>query len=393
MRPPTAPELTLLVEAMTPWHAPATDFRDWDATRWERVLAAADWHRLAPVLFDRLRDNHAVPPGVRTQLEERYLANVARNMYMRRTLDNVLQALDAAGVPALPLKGAALIEMVYSDAGLREMFDLDLLVPRPQLAVAEAAVATLGFRDDPVAYGSEHLPRSLRAPDHHEPGLVSADGFTAVELHHHIAISGEGNGLAIGDVWRRARAAGTFELSPAPDDLLLHVALHYTRSRLAGRTAGALAQVCDMAMLAQRGQVDWERLVASACAYSLETRLFLALGSAAELGAPVPAEVVAALRPDGADASILDRFLALRVLRTSEHEVLRPLRRMVVPRRSRLGLLRRASSDAWLALPGAYVRRTRDQTPRVLGLFRRPLAETISDYRLSGELSTLEHRN
>ena len=388
-----APELSLLLTSLSSGRTASVDHSHWDAAQWERALVAADWHRLAPLLFRLLGDDSTVPRDVRARLEARYLANVARNMFLRDALRAVLDALHAASIPAIPLKGGVLMDTVYPDAGLRELWDLDVLVPRDQLAAAEAAVTALGFSDDPSAYDREHTPRPLRAADHHQPGLVSADGLTAVELHHHITIRGEGRAFPIDDVWRRARPAAPFALASAPDDLLLHVAIHFTRNRLAGKTAGALAQIQDVNLVVEGHDIDWERFVASTHSYGLEMRAFLALISAAELGAAIPRKVLVALRPHGLEPSIVPRFLALRVLRADEHQALRPFRHIVLPRRHRLAAGWSIGADAWPSLARAYVRRVRRQTPQLLDVLRRPLAETISDHRLSGQISTLENRN
>jgi hypothetical protein len=391
VHPRSAPELSLLLDAIVPSRPAAVDPRTWDLRQWERGLAAAEWHRLSPVLFRHLGADDA-PPAVRARLEESYLANVARNMFLRETIRGVFDTLHTAGVPAIPLKGAILIETVYRDPGLREMWDIDVLVPHDQLAAAERALAAIGFREDPRASKREHLPRGLRAADHHEPALVSTEGLTAVELHHHVAIRGEGEAFDIGEFWTRARPASGFALAPATDDLLLHLALHFTRNRLVGRTAGALAQLCDIVWLVNSLDVDWQRFVTSARSYSLATRIFLALVAAAELAACIPDDVLAELRPARLEQSIVDNFLRLRVLRADEHGTLRPLRRIVLPPRDRLAAGYHAGSNAWPSLARAYVSRARGTTPQVLSAFKRPLLETIRDYRLSGQISTLENR-
>jgi hypothetical protein len=56
----------------------------------------------------------------------------------------VVDALHAAGIPALLLKGAALVETVYPDPAQREMLDLDILVPGEQLDEASSVLTPLG---------------------------------------------------------------------------------------------------------------------------------------------------------------------------------------------------------------------------------------------------------
>src|SRR5262249_50628951 len=228
--------------ATVPSEPERADPHDWGRERWRRAVTAAEWHRVAPLLYCHVRAQQGVPRAVLRELEETYLANSARNLFIDAALRQALGALREADVPALLLKGAALVETVYDDPAQREMLDLDVLVPRAELRRAAAALEPLGY----AAGGSE-------AAAHHAPALIGEQRIVAVELHHHIVIGGEGRRFDIDDLWRRARPApdGT-HLLPAPADLLLHVCLHFTRNRLGGShgrrsTGGALSPIPDIA--------------------------------------------------------------------------------------------------------------------------------------------------
>ena len=131
------------------------------------------------------------------------------------------------------------------------MFDLDILVPVPQQAQAHAALALLGYVAQESGNGAGHLEPAM----HHGTPLVSREQLLAVELHHHVTIPGEGDPFDIADFWDRSRpSAQPGCLLPSPEDLLLHVCLHFTRNRLGGNyfnrySGGALAQLCDVARL------------------------------------------------------------------------------------------------------------------------------------------------
>jgi hypothetical protein len=389
------PEYAVLVAAMRPGAAavavPA-------GTDWPRTLRAAEWHRLTALLAQRLAGRPELPADVRDALALHYLASVARSAFLRAALDEALAALTAAGVPAMLLKGAALTRGVYPDAAVREMLDLDLLVPAGALDAANAALAGLGYRRPPGSGEEEHTQGWLRAHHHHDPALVDARALTAIELHHHVAMKDERRHFDVADVWARARPlpGAPAHLLPAPEDLLLHAGFHFTRNRLGGSheragSGGALGQLADLAWIVDREAVDWEALAAATRAYRLGPRLFLALFAAREVGLAIPEEGLAALRPEGFDARIGRRLVALRVLRSGRKLPVRSLRWMAAPPRDVLVQGWDADPAAPGSLTRAYVRRARAQLPLARAALGRPWS-VVHDYRLNGQIHALEHR-
>jgi len=387
---PTSPVYAVLLDALTPGSHGAGPAPVLNRRGWSDAVAAAEWHRLAPLLHRHLGPAGAAPTAVLDRLQQAYLENAARNLFVAASLRAALEALGAAGVRAIMLKGAALIESVYPDPAMRELLDLDLLVEPGGLNAARAALAPLGYRPE-TATG---LPDD-RSGHHHEPALVSDRALVAIELHHHIAMTDEGGRFDLGGIWERARGDGA-QLLPAPEDLLLHVALHFTRNRLGGSaergsSAGALAQIGDMAWIIDVEPVDWDVLAATARACGIEARVFLALFAAAEVGVAVPDEVLGDLRPAGFDPRVGRRLVALRVLRTGRQLPVRRLRWIVAPGREALSRGWAADTTAPRSVAAAYARRAAAQAPLVRSALRRPRS-LVQDYRLNAQIAALEAR-
>jgi hypothetical protein len=390
-----SPEYDLLLDAIAPLSAARTDHRLWGSERWGQTLQAADWHRLSPILFCHLEQRRDVPAAVRSALERAYLASSARSLFMVEAQERVLGALLAADVPALLLKGGALVETVYPDPAQREMLDIDILVPAEQLDQATAALAPLGYRPHRETDGTGPESTQLQPDKHHGPALVGEERLTAVELHHHITIPGEGERFDLDEMWRRARTSRRGDhLLPSPEDLLLHVSLHFTRNRLGGsygrrHTGGALAQICDIARIVEREPVDWELLTSAARSYGLQTRVFLALFAAHELGVPIPQARLAELAPAGFDRGLGRRMVALRVLRAGDHPPVRTLRWMFAPSREVLSRGWNADSTAPSSLARAYMRRAKANAPLARSALRQPRM-FFQDRRLNEQIRALE---
>ena len=395
---PTA-EYALVLDAIAPLAQERVDYHDWDEQRWGRTLQIADWHRLSPMLFCHLQPRQDAPAAVHSALERVYLANAARSMFMTTALRRVIDALHEVGIPAMLLKGAAMLETVYPDPAQREMLDLDILVPADRLQAAAAALGRLGYGPQAANGHGPGATMAMQLPvdQHHAPALVGNEQLLAVELHRHIAIAGEGQRFEIDGLWRRARPSGRgVHLLPSPEDLLLHVCLHFTRNRLGGsyrrrHTGGALGQICDIARIVEHERVDWSALAARARRHGLEARIFLGLFAARHLGVPVSRDALLELEPPGFDPILGRRLVALRVLRSGDHLPVRTLRWMFAPSREVLSHGWNADPTATMSLARAYMRRARANVPLARSALRRPW-QFVQDQRLNDQIRALEER-
>ena len=391
-----SPEYALLLAAIAPAHDARREDLHWDEARWDRVLRLAAWHRLSPMLYRHLRSRHVAPPRIVDALEETYFSNAARNLFVGEALRRVLEALSSADAPAMLLKGAALVESLYPDPALREMLDLDILVPQARLDAANAALAAIGYRPASPLHSERDTPAWTRVHHHHDPALVDEHRIAAVELHHHVAMAQERRHFDISGMWERAQpvAGPPPHLLPSREDLLLHVCLHFTRSRLAGSyrlggSGGALAQLCDIAWIIGREPPDWAALVVAARSYGVDARVFLALFAAHELGIVNARPALRAMCPPGFDPRVGRRLVRLRVLRGSRGFPVRRLSWLVAPSREVLARGWQGDPADPLSLARAYVRRARARAPLARAALRHPWS-VVQNYRLNGEIASLE---
>src|SRR5262245_54856896 len=103
---------------------------------WQLLLALAGVQRVRGILYHRLKSRGCesmIPQELVLALNEAYRHNALRNLVLYRELNRIVTALQARRIPVIVLKGAFLASVVYGNLGLREMNDLDLLVPVPDL--------------------------------------------------------------------------------------------------------------------------------------------------------------------------------------------------------------------------------------------------------------------
>ena len=331
---------------------------------WPLVLELASWHRLSGLLFHNLRQsefNNRVPQWVMQDLEEVYYGNFARNLYYQAELGKVLQALQAEGVPAIVLKGAALAEAVYQDIGLRPMVDLDIMVQEGHIDRADSSTQRLGF----LPRESPEKQKRMRETHRHYPALVSPDQMVPIEIHRHIVESDSPFHFDLAGFWTRAHGAtiaGMQALALAPEDQLTHLCLNCFLDRKY-RSSGALGQLCDISetILHYSDTLDWDLFNHEAQRHNLAGPIYCILHTVRELtGTAPPGNVLKALEPESFSAGMAQRFIEKRVLRASQWvplEFVRPRKnpwRRVFPEHSylaqRYGWSGSSRSIFWLYL-------------------------------------------
>lgn len=114
---------------------------------WAEVIRAARAQGLAPVLSGSIQRLHIDAPKVtQAQLREALLNNTARNLQVLKHFGVLAGALQAQGLPFVPLKGVYLCSNVYENLGERTLWDVDLLVPAAELERALGLIETTGYR-------------------------------------------------------------------------------------------------------------------------------------------------------------------------------------------------------------------------------------------------------
>jgi hypothetical protein len=274
--------------------------------QWNFLADEATRHHLRGVTYRRLADSpfaDRVPGPVRERLRSFFLETAGRNAVLFRQTGQMVQELTARGIPVMLLKGLHLSRFVYAEPALRSMADVDIMVPRHQLAEAEEIFLDRGFGP---------LPRPDVAQwsrwNHHLDKLVR-DGAPVMELHWHIQRPGAPFRIEIDGLWQRSQE-GVLEGAPvhllSPEDLLLHLALHTSYQHRFKRAA--LKGLVDVATVigADEG-LDWAVVVERAAAWQASGYLYTTLRLAADLiAAPVPREALQALPHTAADEEIVE---------------------------------------------------------------------------------------
>jgi hypothetical protein len=140
-------------------------------------------------------------------------------------MEQVADAFAAGGVSFLLLKGGALELLAPRAPAVRVTADLDVLVPRGEMARCEGLLVAAGFRPRYAAHVEE-----FRRHSHHAVPYVSGPGLGTVEIHETLSGRGAPARLPVEPLWERSLRIRQGEREwrvPCLEELALHTCIHY----------------------------------------------------------------------------------------------------------------------------------------------------------------------
>ena len=231
-----------------------------DGVDWAQFGRQATAHSMvAPVhRWLSVRPDLDVPAGVAEPLEDRARRATYTSLDMVRTLHRVFAVLEAADVRAVPYKGPTLRAAVHDDVTFREAADVDVLVPRPDVRAARAALLAAEFRPR-NEFDDLALRTHVRGARHTS---VVSDSGVRVELHWRATVGQFPFPVDFERLWARRESievGGERLPTMRPTDHLALLSVHGNRHCWRG-----LCWLCDFAAAVRTFDVDWEQLLASA---------------------------------------------------------------------------------------------------------------------------------
>jgi hypothetical protein len=188
------------------------------AAEGEALVAKAIDQKVVGLVYQSLQSLPAgtVPEAVLTPLRAASQQAARFNLALVKELKTILAALNNAAIPVIVLKGAYLAQAVYPQLHLRQMRDIDLLVPQERVLEAYAIIEDLGYGS---LYGTITL--GPLEEGHHLTPLRKAPGLPLVELHWTLCDADEAGNFNLAELWQRAQPitlTGEPALAMAPEE-------------------------------------------------------------------------------------------------------------------------------------------------------------------------------
>lgn len=272
---------------------------------WDYVLENALKNGTSSLLYrnlGKINDDGAVPGWVIKKLKDVYFDITAKNIVLLEELGKVLKKFDEDKISVIMLKGAALLENIYQDIGLRPMDDIDILIRKEQFQEIDKCLRELGYfspdnwSDYMDISPSQYLNSIL---------YIKGQGKISIILHLHwhiintiVPVYSYGT-IDMDRFWKEARQvtiAGVKSLVMAPHHLLIHLSEHilkhsYDRSIL-------FCDIFEVINCYSNNGLDWELLIQDTVEFNLNKPVYYGLYFTSKfLDAEIPESVLVRLKP------------------------------------------------------------------------------------------------
>lgn len=326
----------------------------------EGVVAIVDWH----LQRDAAEGDSAVPPAVRQAFASAARDAALLSMLFQAECMTVLQALAAAGIPGLLLKGNALAYWAYPQPHWRQCNDVDLLV------ASRGAAETLAESLRQRGYERSETSGELVAYELMCRRRITEELQPEIDIHWRLANSAlfadafTFNELMAGSIPLPGLGPNARGLGP------VHACIHACVHRALNLSVGlpdSLKWLYDIELMVRTfDPAQWGRLVALSTGRGLAGPVLSALEAAAlAFDRDLPADVTAALvRAQGAEKLDTSRLADWRYMQRMTAKALPTLRlqvewawQRVFPSKAYMRYLYRADTRNYLILLGMRLRK------------------------------------
>ncbi len=268
---------------------------------WGVLLELAERHGVLPLLHQTLSTMpDCIPSAEMNALEQAYLANLHKALFLSRELIRILDSLQSRNIQVLPYKGLALAETIYKDIALRQAGDIDLLIRPDDLPRIRGAAQELGYVGH-SCFSAAQERAFLKSG--YELAFDGPAGPNLLEVQWAVqprfyAVDFDQEGLFARAV--TVSVAGREMSTPGLEDLFIVLSLHAAK-----HAWGRLIWICDLARIMAVQELNWEWIAAEASKLGIVRILRVAATLVHELlGVATPAGLEYQLPPDPGAAAL-----------------------------------------------------------------------------------------
>ncbi|MEI7824922.1 MAG: nucleotidyltransferase family protein [Chlorobiaceae bacterium] len=280
-----------------------------DDQEWTRLIDLAMKNGVSQMLFTALkRMGIAAPAPHAERLRSLHLASAVNNTKRIHELDKILQALEAASITVIPVKGAWLSEAIYDNIALRGMADIDLWIQRYDIDTAKSVLAALGYS---INDKQQNRPQALHDALIGETSLFKQES-PIVELHWRI-FHGEWlrHTARIDDaliLQRTLPLKSEYVRQLSCEDAIIHIAVHLAVNHY--MSMSGLRALLDLNAVRKKLNVKWPLVARRAKEWQVATPVWLVLTMLDQLFVdPDHTLPLKELQPSRLHRSLLGRFV------------------------------------------------------------------------------------
>lgn len=289
MKADRSPEITVLLMACTDDDTTDTkakwnSFLEQHPLNWDRLLALANRHRIAPFLYRTLQQLPNIPPPVLTALQSSCRATATDNLLKLHHYQQFGQLLTDKGIRHMPLKGVYLAANGYPDKGLRPIGDLDVLVKKDDALATIHLLESQGYQPNQQHTRYQQQDERGMLTDLHEISLFKpffGNSQFDIDLHWGVICLNKDYKLFNLD-----------EIEAQPDLATEWQVILLTTHHGVTNIWQLIYFVNDLYFLLKDKSINWSWLLTELRQYGLETIFLVGLHWCREIGElPLPASI------------------------------------------------------------------------------------------------------
>ena len=251
---------------------------------WQALTHLLIGSTCAPLVYKKVQNLPNVtiiPKESLALLRKAYYTTVSRSSLMYAEFANVVQLFQLNNINFIALKGIYLCEWLYTDIGLRQFSDIDLLVKEENAAKAMQLLTEAGyFQHDPV-HGLSNFVDAVSTKEGLDFTHFEAFTKNNISIEIHLKLSPDKHNdryrLDVPELFHKSvvTTINSQQISVLhPYDLLIHIAIH---TDLHFRH-GQIQFTCfnDLVNLLERFKTDfnWEEFIARCKQFNCEKAVF-----------------------------------------------------------------------------------------------------------------------
>lgn len=198
---------------------------------WESLVPHIIARQAGPLLYKKLNQypdlRAKLPDTAITQLKQSWLKTLSRSMVLEQHFKEVATAFASLGIDLIAMKGIYLSEHLYSESGLRQYSDIDILVRESDGDRAMALLTEMGYHSKTL-YLSEFYEKhkDKRRPVHFPPMLKNG---VSIEVHCRLYDDDSPYKVDIESLWEKSVNITLYGVGVkvfCPEHLLINLCLH-----------------------------------------------------------------------------------------------------------------------------------------------------------------------
>ncbi|MBF0545106.1 MAG: nucleotidyltransferase family protein [Candidatus Riflebacteria bacterium] len=221
---------------------------------WEELANLSRTLGIGSYFFHCLKTKHLLkflPENTAKSLHHIYLLTAAGNSNRYSEIQLLAKALNQEGIPIILLKGIHLAKWLYKNIAIREMCDIDILVPEKKAIRAFEIARSIGY--EIVCEETAHLPT-----------LKNRSTNVVLEIHHSLNGVYERTFFDENELWKHSvlldsESENVYGLEL--EDLLIHLCIHLVYRHFLH--VHGLKAFCDIVQITnnRENSFSWEKFL------------------------------------------------------------------------------------------------------------------------------------